>query len=133
MIQLDKDMITIYGIKNCNSMKKAFDFLTTHQIPYQFFDYKKVTLSKHEFDELLAIFGLDKVINKKGTTYKKLDEEAKNSLINHQSLVDANLAIYDIVKENQSILKRPMIIGEYNDKEIQLIGFDEPLYAKTFL
>ena len=114
-------------------MKKAFDFLTTHQIPYQFFDYKKVTLSKHEFDELLAIFGLDKVINKQGTTYKKLDEEAKNSLINHQSLVDANLAIYDIVKENQSILKRPMIIGEYNDKEIQLIGFDEPLYAKTFL
>ena len=84
MIQLDKDMITIYGIKNCNSMKKAFDFLTTHQIPYQFFDYKKVTLSKHEFDELLAIFGLDKVINKQGTTYKKLDEKAKNSLINHQ-------------------------------------------------
>lgn len=121
-------MITIYGIKNCNSMKKAFDFLTARQIPYQFFDYKKAILSEQTFNEMVAIFGLDKVINKQGTTYKKLDEHAKNSIINQDLSV-----IYDLVTANQSILKRPMIMGEHNGVMVHLIGFDEVLYTTTFL
>ena len=135
MIQLDKDMITIYGIKNCNSMKKAFDFLTTHQIPYRFFDYKKVTLSKHEFDELLAIFGLDKVINKQGTTYKKLDEEGYLRFLRRFSItLDRNtkLSLKEVLVEMNSKFEIKKVRDENDQKvdkkvvgEFLIVGGDD--------
>lgn len=108
-------MLTVYGIKNCNTMKKAFGFLSEKGVAYEFFDYKKSTLSQADFEKFVAIFG-NKVINRQGTTYRKFDDGTKAILASDDMSV-----IYDIVKTNQSVLKRPIVLGE----NVALIGFDE--------
>lgn len=112
-------MLTIYGIKNCNTMKKAFDFLDEKGVAYQFFDYKKSVLSQAQFAQFVALFG-DKVINKQGMTYRKFDDGTKAVL----SGGDVS-AIYEIIKDNQSVLKRPIVLGAHEGKEVALIGFGE--------
>lgn len=112
-------MLTIYGIKNCNTMKKAFDFLNQKEIVFEFFDYKKSVLSQTEFERFYQIFG-DKLINKQGTTYRKMADETRTILTG-----DDLQAIYTIIKDNQSILKRPILVGDLANQEIALIGFDD--------
>lgn len=120
-------MLTVYGIKNCNTMKKTFDFLTQNNIAYHFFDYKKQLLSHEDFHRFISHFGIEKVINKQGTTYKKLSDDQK-SIIAHGDIH----AIYELIKDYQSILKRPIITGDYHDKPIWLIGFNEEDYERLF-
>lgn len=108
-------MLTIYGIKNCNTMKKAVDFLNNKGVVYEFFDYKKSTLSQADFEKFVATFG-DKVINRQGTTYRKFDDETKAVLTSGDTT-----AMYEIVKTNQSVLKRPIVLGD----GVALIGFEE--------
>ncbi len=114
--------IVVYGIKNCNSMKKAFDKLSALGVAYEFFDYKKQVLSHDEFANFVAIFG-DKVINKQGTTYRKLDDDTKAVLSSGD--VDA---MYKIVKDNQSMIKRPIVLGG----SAPVIGYDESEFEKVF-
>lgn len=122
--------ITVYGIKNCNTMKKAFDKLNELGVNYDFFDYKKQVLSGDEFGEFVRIFG-DKVINKQGTTYRKLDDNTKAVL---GGVTDSNQlqAGYEIVKNQQSMLKRPIIIGEHQGEQVAVIGFDDGEYQAVF-
>lgn len=112
----------IYGINNCNTMKKAFDFLNQNGITYEFFDYKKSVLSQDDFAKFVATFG-EKVINKQGTTYRKLDDTAKTVLTGGDIS-----AMYEIVKDNLSVLKRPIVVGD----DVALIGFDENKWHKMF-
>lgn len=112
-------MFTVYGIKNCNTMKKAFDFLNDKGVTYEFFDYKKSTLSQADFERFVVTFG-EKIINRQGTTYRKLDDDAKAILVTGETS-----AMYEIVKMNQSVLKRPIVIGD----DVALIGFDEGEWA----
>lgn len=122
--------ITVYGIKNCNTMKKAFDKLNELGVNYDFFDYKKQVLSVDEFGEFVRIFG-DKVINKQGATYRKLDDNTKAVL---GGVTDGSQlqAVYEIVKNQQSMLKRPIIIGEYQGEQVAVIGFDDSEYQAVF-
>lgn len=122
--------ITVYGIKNCNTMKKAFDKLNELGVSYDFFDYKKQVLSGDEFGEFVRIFG-DKVINKQGTTYRKLDDDTKAVL---GGVADSSQlqAVYEIVKNQQSMLKRPIIIGEHQGEQVAVIGFDDGEYQAVF-
>lgn len=115
-------MLTIYGIKNCNTMKKAFDFLNQNGVTYEFFDYKKSVPSQDDFEKFVAAFG-DKVINKQGTTYRKLTDTAKNTLTSG----DVS-AMYEMVKDNLSVLKRPIVVGD----GVALIGFDENEWGGVF-
>lgn len=122
--------ITVYGIKNCNTMKKTFDKLNELGVNYDFFDYKKQVLSVDEFGEFVRIFG-DKVINKQGTTYRKLDDDTKAVL---GGVTDGSQlqAVYEIVKSQQSMLKRPIIIGEHQGEQVAVIGFDDGEYQAVF-
>ena len=121
--------ITVYGIKNCNTMKKAFDKLTELGVGYDFFDYKKQVLSVDDFSNFVSLFG-EKVINKQGTTYRKLDDDTKAVLA---GVADSgHQAVYEIIKNNQSMLKRPIIIGDYQGKTVAVIGFDEGEYQAVF-
>ena len=119
--------ITVYGIKNCNSMKKAFDFLQACGVAYEFFDYKKQVVPQETFEEWVSVFGLDKVINQQGTTYRKLDDTAKALLAS----ADVG-AIYQLVAENQSIIKRPIIAGTHLEKDVALIGYVTQAMQHTF-
>ena len=69
--------IIIYGIKNCSTMKKAFDKLTALGLEYEFFDYKKQAINKPKLANWVKQAGIDKVLNTKGTTYRKLSDAQK--------------------------------------------------------
>ena len=67
-------MLKIYGIKNCNTMKKAFDQLDQLGLRYEFHDYKKLGIDADSLQQWAAEVGVDTLLNKKGTTWKKLSE-----------------------------------------------------------
>ena len=112
-------MITLYGIKNCDSVKKAIKYLDARDIEYQFFDYKKQLPSDELIASWVAEFGWDRVLNKRGTTYRKLDEESKQSL-NADTVTQMLLA-------NPSAIKRPILSTDTTT----LIGFNADEYTHT--
>ncbi len=115
-------MVDVYGIKNCNTVKKALDWLTTNSISFNFHDFKKEPATLEKLETWQKTISWEVLVNKKGTTWRKLsaEEQAK--------VVDANSA-NAVLLENNSMIKRPII--EY--KDALLVGFDEDKYAQTFL
>ena len=121
-------MLKIYGIKNCNSMKKAFDLLNELGLVYEFHDYKKQGIDKETIQRWVDSLGIDKVLNKRGTTWRKLEDVQKQAADS-----DVDQAI-DLLIENTSMIKRPIVEGELTDKNkpILLCGFDEAEFDKVF-
>ncbi|WP_026953750.1 Spx/MgsR family RNA polymerase-binding regulatory protein [Algoriphagus vanfongensis] len=107
--------VKVYGIKNCNTMKKAFTFLEEKGVAYDFIDYKKQKPSEELLEGFLEKVPLEKLVNKKGMTYRKMDEAQREALESKQSALP-------ILVENSSMIKRPVIV--YGDGSITL-GFDE--------
>ncbi|MBS9522695.1 Spx/MgsR family RNA polymerase-binding regulatory protein [Litoribacter alkaliphilus] len=95
-------MIKIYGIKNCDTIKKTLKMLDSEEIGYVFHDYKKQTPSRELLSEMIQALGLDTVVNKRGTTFRKLDESQKGALDSQESAIP-------VLKENSSMIKRPII------------------------
>ena len=112
--------IIIYGIKNCSTMKKAFDKLTMLGLEYEFFDYKKQAIDKTTLADWVKRAGMDKVLNTKGTTYRKLSDAQKAQI---KQNVDAAL---DMMVAKPSMIKRPIVVS---DNEL-IIGFDETAFEK---
>ncbi|NIE96419.1 Spx/MgsR family RNA polymerase-binding regulatory protein [Acinetobacter sp. Tr-809] len=111
-------MFKIYGIKNCNSMKKAFDALQAKGINYEFHDYKKQGIDADTLAIWLKEIGADKVLNKKGTTWRKLSaDEQAHAISNEQNLIDTLIA-------QPSLIKRPVL----QTTQGFVIGFDEATY-----
>lgn len=113
-------MYLIYGIKNCDTMKKAFSWLDQHHIEYQFHNYKTDGLDETLLDHLIALVGWQPLLNTKGMTWRKLDDNTK------QQITDVNSA-KKLMLQNASIIKRPLLIKD--DKA--LLGFSESTY-QTF-
>lgn len=110
-------MITIYGIKNCSTMKKAFEKLDNLGLAYTFFDYKKQTIDIATLQNWVNQAGIDKVLNKKGTTWRKLSENDK------QQAENLDFAL-QLLQQNPSMIKRPIVV---RDKAL-LVGFDEKAF-----
>jgi len=72
--------MTVYGIPNCNTVKKALDWLKANQIDYEFHDFKKKGITAEKLTEWASVFGWDVVLNKKGLTWKKLSKEEQNHI-----------------------------------------------------
>ena len=120
--------ITIYGIKSCSTMKKAFTKLDDLDVSYEFHDYKKQGIDKDSVKRWVDELGIDKVLNKRGTTWRKLDDSQKQA-------ADASLDnAIDLLVENTSMIKRPIVEGELTDKNriILLCGYDEAEFDKVF-
>ena len=113
-------MYIVYGIPNCNSVKKARTWLEEHQISYQFHDYKKSGISKAKLTQWCRQLGWENLLNKKGTTWRGLDEAVQQSITNQAAAIG-------LMMENNSVIKRPVI--EKDDK-IVVVRFDEEQYAK---
>ncbi|WP_221799732.1 ArsC family reductase [Oceanobacter mangrovi] len=94
-------MTTMYGIKNCDTIKKARKWLDDAGIDYQFHDYKKDGLSEALLDQWLAELGWEALVNKRGTTWRKLDDSLKDNMN------EANAR--QVMLENPSIIKRPLL------------------------
>jgi Spx/MgsR family transcriptional regulator len=109
-------MIKIYGIPNCDTMKKAMAWLNKKKITYEFHDYKKWGVPEKELKQWVKIAGWEVVLNKRSTTWKGLSDKMKKCLNEHSSI--------RIMMENPSSIKRPVLV---NGKSL-IIGFKEDEY-----
>lgn len=112
----------VYGITNCNTVKKALDWLKANKIDYQFHDFKKLGVSADKLEEWAAKAGYEKVMNKQGLTYKGLAPEVKES-------ITGKAPALKILQEKTSMIKRPVI----EDDGFLFFGFDEDVYKRHFL
>ena len=120
--------ITIYGIKSCSTMKKAFTKLNDLDVSYDFHDYKKQGIDKETVQRWVNELGIEKVLNKRGTTWRKLDDSQKQAA---DASVDNAI---DLLVENTSMIKRPIVEGQLADRDqaVLLCGFDESEFDKVF-
>jgi len=110
----------VYGIKNCNTVKTALDWLKKNKIAFEFYDYKSKGISEAKLKQWSKQVGWESLVNKRGTTWRQLDEAT-------QSRVTDEAAAIVLMKDKTSVIKRPLI--EKNDKVVAL-GFDEAVYKK---
>lgn len=129
VIRVDKmtakkdNTITIFGIKNCNTMKKAFDYLDEHNISYQFHDYKKQGIDKEHLQAWCKEHGWEKVINKAGLTFKKLADEQKKDLTESKAI--------ELMIAQPSMIKRPVLdLGNKTLLGFKVEEYDQVLSLK---
>lgn len=117
-------MYTLYGIPNCDTVKKARTWLDKNGIAYHFHDYKKEGITADRIQEWYKAFPWDKVVNKASTTWKELSDEEKAAITDGPSAID-------LIVSKTSVVKRPLI-EDASGKAIA-IGFNEGVYATLFL
>lgn len=118
----DKKTLQVYGIKNCNTVKKALDWLTENEVPFEFHDFKKEPATEEKLRNWGKHSSWEALVNKRGTTWRKLSAEEQ------ASVVDASSANAVLLQHN-SMIKRPVVELE-NDI---LLGFDETVYRDKLL
>ena len=109
--------VTLYGIKNCDTMKKARAWLDSHGIAYRFHDYKAEGIARDHLQRWIDQAGWETVLNRAGTTFRKLDEADRTGL-------DAEKAIA-LMLAQPSMIKRPVLETEGK----LLVGFKPEAYA----
>ncbi len=109
-------IVKIYGIKNCDTMKKTFKWLDKKGIAYNFHNYKKQGVDEEALQLAMTQHGWETVINRRGTTWRQLPDDVKENMNEAAALT--------IAKENPSIIKRPLLVisGE------TYLGFSEESY-----
>lgn len=115
--------MTVYGIKNCNTVKSALDWLKKRNVDFEFHDYKSKGITEAKLKEWSKQVGWESLVNKRGTTWRKLDEATQLSITSEKSAIA-------LMKEKTSVIKRPLI--EKNDK-VAALGFDEKEYQKLVI
>ncbi|MET4206101.1 Spx/MgsR family transcriptional regulator [Bradyrhizobium sp. LA2.1] len=108
----------IYGIKNCDTMKKARAWLDAHGVAYEFHDYKAVGVEKDKLKQWSDKAGWETLLNRAGTTFKKLPDSDKEGLTEKKALA--------LMLAQPSMIKRPVL--EVGGK--LLVGFKPDIYAK---
>ncbi len=107
-------MTILYGIPNCDTVKRARDWLTSQGVAYEFHDFKKQGVPADRLAAWVQAAGWERVLNRKGTTWRKLPEAQQ------ASVVDAASA-QAVMREQASVIKRPVV--EWGDGRIT-VGFD---------
>ncbi|WP_341704775.1 ArsC family reductase [Ferrovibrio sp.] len=112
--------ITIYGIKNCDTMKKAFTWLKDHGVAHDFHDYKAAGIDRDSLKAWCAALGWETVLNRAGTTFRKLPEADRANLTEAKAIA--------LMQAQPSMIKRPILAlggGRY------LAGFKPDIYEKA--
>ncbi len=113
-------MTTLYGIKNCDTMKKAFTWLDQHKVAYTFHDYKKAGIDRTTLEKWVKQAGWETVLNRAGTTFKKMPDADKEGLTEKKAVA--------LMLAQPSMIKRPVL--EKGAK--LLVGFKPDEYEKAF-
>ena len=92
----------IYGIPNCNTVKKTLDWFKLHHIEYEFHDFKKLGISNDKLEEWAEKIGWEALLNKRGTTWKMLDADVQSTIVSQKTAIE-------LMKEKTSLIKRPVI------------------------
>ena len=106
--------IKVYGIKNCDTVKKALVYLNDSDIDYQFIDFRQNPISRQVLKQMVESVGWELLINKRSTTYRSLSEEEKSNVN------------YDLVSKLPTLIKRPVLIQGENI----VVGFNDQQYDK---
>ena len=110
--------ITIYGIKNCDTMKKARGWLDGHGVAYDFHDYKTAGIGRERLKDWSDALGWETLLNRAGTTFRKLPDADKEGLSEKKALA--------LMLAQPSMIKRPVL--DLGGK--LLVGFKPEIYAK---
>jgi len=110
----------VFGIANCDTVKKTRRWLEDNGVDYEFHDYKKLGVSVGQLKTWCDAHGFEALINKRGTTWRRLDESDRENL-NQQKAIK-------LMQANTSLIKRP--VTEHG--KTRLVGFDETQYAEVF-
>ena len=116
-------MYIIYGIPNCDTVKKTVNWFQKHHLAYEFYNYKTNGIPVSKLKNWCNQTGWESLLNRKGTTWKQLDEKLK------MKITDEKTAIRWL-SENTSAIKRPLI--ELAEKVVAL-GFSEEDYLRIFI
>ncbi len=114
------DQITLYGIPNCDSVKKARKWLDGNSVSYDFHNYKKDSIDSKTLTQWCKKVGWEVLLNKRGTTWRKLSEDQQSGLNQSKAIA--------LMIENTSIIKRPVM--QFGDQ--LLVGFDESTFEEHF-
>jgi len=114
------DMITLYGINNCDTVKKALKWLTANNIEHQLYDFKKQALTPELLTSFVKESDWSLLLNKRSTTFRNLPDEIKNNLTDE--------VMFNAVLEQPTLLKRPLL--PYQDK--LNLGFKADQYQALF-
>ncbi len=114
--------LILYGIPNCNTVKKARDWLENNGVAYNFYDFKKQGVSQPLLENWLTQMPYEKLINRAGLTWRGLDDSAKACIVD-------NAAAIALMQVKNSVIKRPIL--EKNGK-ILALGFSEADYKAIF-
>jgi arsenate reductase len=112
--------ITIYGIKNCDTMKKARAWLDGKKIAYDFHDYKTAGIDRTTLEGWIQHVGWEALLNRAGTTFRKLPDAEREDLTERKAIA--------LMLAQPSMIKRPVLSV---DRKLSL-GFKPELYAATF-
>lgn len=116
--RLTHSRVVVYGISNCDTIKKTLKWLTSNSIEHNFHDYRKDGLTEDWLKSTLIELGWENVLNKRGTTYRQLSDEQKASLN-----ADTALAL---LLEYPAMIKRPIIQADAD----LILGYNETVFAE---
>ena len=108
---------TLYGIKNCDTMKKARAWLDAHEVAYDFHDYKVSGITRELLGKWAETVGWEVLLNRAGTTFRKLPDAARANLTERKAI--------DLMLEQPSMIKRPV----FSRGRTLLVGFSEERYS----
>lgn len=114
-------MIHLYGIPNCNTVKKALDFLKENKAEYTFHDFKKEGISAAKLKQWNKALGHTALVNKKGTTWRGLTPEAQLAAAGTQGALA-------LMQEKTSVIKRPVV--EWDNGQVTA-GFDAAIFNQN--
>ena len=110
--------IALYGIKNCDTMKKAFAWLEAHGVDYEFIDYKKAGVAVEHLPDWNSRAGWQQLLNTRGMMWKRLSDDERADIDEAKALA--------LMADYPTLIKRPVL----DDGATLLIGFDEQRYAQ---
>ena len=115
--------MTVYGIKNCNMVKSAIDWLNKNKVDFVFHDYKKSGITAEKLSAWSKQVGWENLVNKRGTTWRQLDEIDQKKITNEKAAIELMIT-------KTSVIKRPLV---EQDGNVLLLGFDEDAYKKALM
>ena len=112
-------MVTVYGINNCDTVKKAISWLESRKIPYQFHNYKTEGISKSKLNEWSKMVGWKPLLNIKSSTYRQMIKEGLKE-------PSDKISVIKLLQDNTSIIKRPI----FQKDGMLIVGFNIPELEK---
>lgn len=109
-------LLTVYGIPNCDTVKKSRAWFTEHGVEHQFHDFKKQGVPPDRISEWMAAAGWQKLVNRQGTTWRKLDAET-------QAAVTDEASASALMQSQPSIVKRPVVEWTHEGRTAVSVGF----------